>query len=452
MAFVLVIAAVFLFLLAATTFTEKQMQGVVVSLSALIATLLILALFLHFRSRGRLEGIMARRCIQGALGLLVLFVILMLVPTQRTIESEACGTTEIVGNQGRYDSREQPGAELYVKMSGSVQDDVLTLTIYDICVGKLSHRVHRDGEIKPERVEITNREVLTEYIKKEARALGASVVGVAALQPEYVFTHDQKGTPIHLPHKYAIVIGLDLSYRLSGPSAPLPWEELYSSIPEELAAALAGEMVKSTQKISEKTLKEVKQTLRFFSEGGKTAVELAHFIRNLGYPARAHYQRWSEVQIVPLAIKAGLGELGRNGMLISRELGPRGSFSVVTTDLPLIPDRPVDLGIKEFCSICKKCARSCPVQALPYGGPRVVRGVKKWVLDGEKCSDYLVSNPKCMACIYSCPFNKPDYFIHRLANFFAGRKSAVANFLLVKLDDILGYGKTGRSGSSNTRS
>ena len=432
---------IFLFVFVATSFAEKQIQALVAGSTVFVALLAILIIFVSLKVKGTLEGLMTQRLILGSLALFTFFVVLLFVPTQRDSDSQSCGTTEISEEQDRYDARDQPGSDLYVKMSQSVHTDVLTLTIYDICVGKISYKVHRDGTVNLQRIEIINRAVLTEHIKDEAKSLGAKIVGITELEPEYVFTHDQAGNPITLTHKYAIIMGKDLRYMLAGPSAPMPWEHLYSSLPEELAAALSGQMIKSTVKIPEETIQEVKETLKFFSEGGRTAVELAEYIRGLGYSARAHYQRWSEVQIVPLAIKAGLGELGRNGMLLTMEVGPRGSFSVVTTDLPLIPDKPVDLGIKEFCKVCKKCAQSCPVKAIPYGDPQIVRGVLKWPLDGDKCFKYLVSNPKCLACIASCPYNKPGFFVHRLAAFLASRKSIVANFVLVKLDDILGYGK-----------
>jgi reductive dehalogenase len=266
-------------------------------------------------------------------------------------------------------------------------------------------------------------------------------VGITELKPQYVFSHDVEGNSITIKHKYAIVIGIGMNYRLASPSAPLPWEDYYSALPEDIAAELSGLMVRSSTKVSRKVVDEVREAMEFFSEGGLTAVQLAKSIRGLGYPARAHlHNRAGEVQIIPLAIDAGLGEMGKNGMLITREFGPRGSFCVVTTDLPLVPDKPVDIGMKEFCMICNKCARSCPVQAIPYGEPKVVNGVVKWPLDGEKCFTFLTSNPKCMACIGSCPYNKQDYFVHRAATYMISRKSVITNYIMVKLDDLLGYG------------
>jgi ferredoxin len=143
-----------------------------------------------------------------------------------------------------------------------------------------------------------------------------------------------------------------------------------------------------------------------------------------------------------VAVEAGLGEVGKNGVLINKKFGPRGSFPIVTTDLPLIPDEQLDLGIQEFCKRCNKCARACPVQAIPAGDPISSGGLLKWPVDGQKCWGFIKANPKCMACIGACPYNKKDLFAHRLATWLIARKSIVADVLLVKLDDLLGYGQS----------
>ena len=97
---------------------------------------------------------------------------------------------------------------------------------------------------------------------------------------------------------------------------------------------------------------------------------------------------WSEVMTIPVAIDAGLGELGRSGFLITPEYGPRCRFSVVTTDLPLAPDKPKNMGISRFCEICEKCAVACPIKAIPMGAPSVSRGLFKWQVDLQKCFKY----------------------------------------------------------------
>ena len=101
---------------------------------------------------------------------------------------------------------------------------------------------------------------------------------------------------------------------------------------------------------------------------------MAAFIANLGYPATANHFSHYDALLVPLAVDAGLGELSRMGYLITKEFGPRVRLAAVTTDLPLVPDKPVDIGVRDFCSICKKCAVCCPSGSIPLGDPTEVNG------------------------------------------------------------------------------
>jgi len=152
---------------------------------------------------------------------------------------------------------------------------------------------------------------------------------------------------------------------------------------------------------------------RVYASSALAAVELANYIRALGYPARAHHLRNYGVLLVPVAVDSGLGELGRCGYLISKELGANFRLACVTTDLPLATDKPVDLGIQEFCEKCLKCAKNCPVRAIPTGDKVVVRGVEKWQLDAEKCLLYWGSQGgACAICQVVCPWSKPPTRFH----------------------------------------
>ena len=98
-----------------------------------------------------------------------------------------------------------------------------------------------------------------------------------------------------------------------------------------------------------------------YSASGFIACILADYIRRLGYPARAHHARNYQVVLPPILLWAGLGEMSRIGDCVLHPfLGPRFKAAVVTTDLPLLPDKPIDFGLQDFCSKCKKCARECP--------------------------------------------------------------------------------------------
>ena len=119
---------------------------------------------------------------------------------------------------------------------------------------------------------------------------------------------------------------------------------------------------------------------------------------------------------IPLAIKAGLGEYGRHGLLITREFGPRVRLGKIFTDLPLAHDRPVRFGVQEMCEVCRACTDACPAQAIAGGDPSDemhnrsnITGIKKWTTDAERCFRFWSNqNTDCSICVRVCPYNR-DY-------------------------------------------
>jgi len=119
--------------------------------------------------------------------------------------------------------------------------------------------------------------------------------------------------------------------------------------------------------------------------------------------------------VIPYAIKAGLGEYGRNQMVLTPEFGPRVRFSKIFTSLPLTADQPKPLGLTAYCHGCTICADACPPRALPtgapdlgQGSPSTIKGVKKWSADCEKCFGYWAKlRTDCAICMRVCPFNRP---------------------------------------------
>jgi reductive dehalogenase len=171
-----------------------------------------------------------------------------------------------------------------------------------------------------------------------------------------------------------------------------------------------------------------------------TAVQVAHYIREFGYSARAHHVYNYGVMAVPLAVDAGMGELGRCGYLITKEYGANLRLSCVTTDLPLEEDPPVDLGIQGFCRKCLKCAHNCPPRAIPTGEPEVVRGVLKWAIDPVRCLLFWgAQRAGCPMCQVVCPWSKPQTLFHRLVAEIAVHAPFARRFLV--LADDLVYGR-----------
>jgi ferredoxin len=140
---------------------------------------------------------------------------------------------------------------------------------------------------------------------------------------------------------------------------------------------------------------------------------------------------------------AGLGELSRIGELVlSPFVGPRFKTVVLTTDLPLAVDRPIDFGLQDFCAKCTKCARECPCMAIPFGPKVMFNGYEMWKPDVEKCAKYRVTNAKgsaCGRCMKTCPFNTEGLLAHRLFLWLAIHVPA-SRAWIARLDDRVANG------------
>jgi reductive dehalogenase len=185
-----------------------------------------------------------------------------------------------------------------------------------------------------------------------------------------------------------------------------------------------------------------------YSRMAFTAASLAEFFRGLGYQAIPSGN--STAFSSAIAVDAGLGEMGRNGFVITPKYGPRVRLAKVFTDLPLVPDKPITFGVTEFCEICGKCAESCPSGAIPFG-PKTWKGhdisnnpgVYKWYTNAGKCLGlWLAEGIDCCQCINACPFNKPESWLHDITRTLIGARSGVIDKALLSLDDASGYGKT----------
>lgn len=273
-------------------------------------------------------------------------------------------------------------------------------------------REHVDGKVASDRVE-RPPDHWTEAIKDLALSHGALAVGVTELRPHHVYTHVGRGTgaygePIELDHLWALAFTVEMDHRRvsHAPGPPV-----------------------------------VEESARQYVEGAKIALILASWIRRLGYPARAHTDGNYRV-IAPLVARdAGLGEIGRMGLLMTPRLGPRVRLGVVTTDMPLVAEEPGDdLSVIDFCAVCKKCATNCPVGAIPTEDRTPIDDGLRWVIDSETCFRYWnMIGTDCASCMRVCPYSHPDNAAHNLVR-FAIRRSGAARRAMLWLDDLF-YGK-----------
>ncbi len=178
----------------------------------------------------------------------------------------------------------------------------------------------------------------------------------------------------------------------------------------------------------------------------RAGVGMIRFIRGLGYSANPMN---AISPVIPYAITAGLGELGRMNRMINPIFGGNVRIECILTDLPVAPDKPIDFGLQEFCRYCKKCATSCPSGALsladdPYWVPVnsfQTPGKRVYFEDNERCGEWIGERGNfCSTCMAVCPWSKQDFAaLHDMTRIFAAR-TPKAGTLFTKLDDAFGYG------------
>jgi epoxyqueuosine reductase QueG len=182
------------------------------------------------------------------------------------------------------------------------------------------------------------------------------------------------------------------------------------------------------------------ESARQYHRAAGIAFTVAAVLHTLDEEAKPHYDAHYDVILPPLAVAAGLGELGRNNILVADRFGSRVRIGAVTTRLPLRLDRPVELGVRRFCGICRKCAENCPSGALSCDGPVEVRGVSKWPTRVERCYAYWRAvGTDCGICMACCPFSHRDNAFHNLIRWVV-RNVPPAHRLLKALDDLV-YGR-----------
>jgi epoxyqueuosine reductase QueG len=143
--------------------------------------------------------------------------------------------------------------------------------------------------------------------------------------------------------------------------------------------------------------------------------------------------------------------------VITPKFGPRVRISKVYTDFDLVEyDKARTFGVASFCLNCKRCADSCPSQAITHGDPsweptyssdpdyiwHASRGIFKFHNDAKKCAKFWIDNDgSCANCIASCPYNKPDFWHHRLVDAQNVISPGPVHSFMREMDIFFGYGK-----------
>ncbi len=219
-----------------------------------------------------------------------------------------------------------------------------------------------------------SKEFWDEIIAK-SKALGIDLIGFAPVDQNLIFNNDQT-TNIEYLFENGLVLGMEMDFK-SIETAPEP--------PAGLEA------------------------MRVYGDLGIATNELADFIRYKGYGAIACHPLGGPILYPAMAVKANMGEIGRQGLLITKEFGPRQRLSMIATNASPLPETiPISYKTSEYCKNCGKCIKECPMKAI-FEEPINNENGTITRIDSAKCFEYFYETNGCSICIKTCPFHKVGY-------------------------------------------
>ena len=449
--FILLLAALFLFgnavYFTLESIKEKEYRAPKVGAGLALFIMLLAAVILWVP--------IFRIPIAVVLGLGVIFGLVLLVPGKPGAWAIKGAEGHIVGEPERHDERDIPFARLrsvppgseYYKRYYQMHPEKEAADAIRREKGLLGHPGSIDGQYRPNvsMMEAAfdipeflgpyaecepepdsppcrlSPERATEIVKKYALHIGADMVGICRINPLWLYSNRGE-------------IFFDR------------WDDWGKEIdPDTLPANAVVMLVEmhSDHVYGAPHSPTVAESARCYSEGSYLSTLLARWFMHMGYRGIAQNERHYDAALPPLAVDAGLGEVGRLGYLIAPKFGARVRIFGVFTDMPLIADKPISIGADEFCKRCKKCAESCPSKSILLGEKVVHKGALKWKLNEDTCFEYWSKvGTDCSICMAVCPFSRPNTSLHKVVRWFVAH-SPIAQRIFPYIDNFL-YGKKWR--------
>lgn len=252
-----------------------------------------------------------------------------------------------------------------------------------------------------------DKKELTAYIKRQALQLGFDACGVAAagfLSDRQEHLQQWLDSGMHAGMGYmARNVDKRLDVRLLVPEAKSvvcllmsykPQEEQGKAVPQVARYAYGNDY--------HDVIREKLKALLGFIQQQAPACEGRGFVDSAPVLERS----W--------AAKAGLGWIGKNGMLISKEFGSYTFLAELVVNAELAYDEPFT---KSFCGSCTACMQACPTNAI----------TKPCVVDAGKCISYQTIEHRgelsgslhgwlfgCDICQQACPWNKKAKMVNHI--------------------------------------
>lgn len=204
--------------------------------------------------------------------------------------------------------------------------------------------------------------------ESKVKEKGIDLVGYAPVDERFIFYN------LEVYGKNAIVLGMEMK-----------WEEI------KTAPSVRVEI----------------ECFRVYYELGEITIKMAEYLKSLDYKSEAHHPFGGKLLFPPHAVAAGLGIMGRNGLVITPEFGPRQRWGIITTDadIPKL-DKPNFIDMEEFCKNCGACIKNCK-GAAAYEVPIEREDGRITHIDRSKCILSIMENNYCSYCLRICPHGIP---------------------------------------------
>ncbi|MFX1456658.1 MAG: hypothetical protein ACFFDB_14900 [Promethearchaeota archaeon] len=209
-----------------------------------------------------------------------------------------------------------------------------------------------------------------EDFEEKAKEMGVNLIGYTPILEEFVFYN------LQVYGKNAIVLGMELL-----------WDKIKTA-PSIFCSI---------------------EAFRVYYELGEICIQLTEYLKEQGYKSEAHHPFGGKFLFPPHAVAANLGILGRNGLVITPEFGPRQRWAIISTDAEIPSPATNDLtALKDYCKECGACIRGCKGDAA-YEEP-IYHDDSPAIthIDRSKCIDSLINNNYCSYCLKVCPQGNPN--------------------------------------------
>ncbi len=263
-----------------------------------------------------------------------------------------------------------PGINIFWGMP-SLEQSGVDMFKYQLQIGSDALKMAMDqiapAPVSEERVEDLNK-LKTEIIEK-SKELGFGFMGVTKVDRRFLSMGDDS----YAPYQNIIILGIEMNK-------------------DDIDQAPNYE--------------DCNPTFKAYMDSGREVHILAEFIRSKGYGAHPRISLDGSIKFVPHAVNAGVVNFGTSSNAISKEFGTRFRLCGIVTEAELPLDRPRDLNVEEFCSRCRMCQKTCPVQSIPKEAIRHRGTNRRKVRDGLCFSSMVGSRRTCAICIKICPMSK----------------------------------------------